>query len=147
LKIRRADPADVPALAIIAERSYRAAFRAILEDDVLAARDAAFFAQRFEAVWGRMWVALSDREVVGFCLMTDGHIDMLFVDPDSAGQGAGAGLLRQAEAMGARSLECFRDNHPARRFYEKHGWTIDREYRREFLGRERSFIRLIKEPA
>jgi putative acetyltransferase len=131
-------------MAAVAERSYRAAFRSILEEDVLATRTASFFAARFEGGFERMWVALSERDIVGFCMMTDGHIDMLFVDPDSTGRGAGAVLLREAERMGAQSLECFRDNHPARCFYEKHGWTLEREYEREFLGRERGFVRLVK---
>jgi putative acetyltransferase len=72
--------------------------------------------------------------------MTDGHIDMLFMDPDAGGRGGGALLLQRAETLGAKSLECFRDNHGARRFYERHGWRVEREYEREFAGRSRSFV-------
>jgi putative acetyltransferase len=46
---------------------------------------------------------------------------------------------------GAKSLECFRDNHGARRFYERHGWRVTREYEREFAGRNRSFVFYEKE--
>ncbi|MCB5174284.1 hypothetical protein LGR44_03755 [Microvirga sp. SM9] len=49
-------------------------------------------------------------------------------------------LLQRAECLGAKSLECFRDNHGARRFYERHGWRLAREYERAFAGRERSFV-------
>ncbi|UVF20206.1 GNAT family N-acetyltransferase [Microvirga terrae] len=137
--VRPAGPADIPALAALAERSYRAAFADILEEEVLAGRDVAFFAERFSASWERMLVALSGEMPVGFLLMTDGHIDMLFMDPGAGGRGGGALLLREAEVQGAKSLECFRDNHSAQRFYERHGWQVTRAYDREFAGRSRSF--------
>jgi len=144
VRARSARAEDIPALAAIAERSYRAAFKAILEEDVLAGRKAAFFATRFATSWRRMLVALEGDRPVGFLLMTDGHIDMLFMDPEADGMGGGALLLRKAEALGARSLECFRDNHGARRFYERHGWRLAREYERDFAGRARSFVLYVK---
>jgi putative acetyltransferase len=140
LIVRAAQPEDIPVLAAIAERSYRVAFSGILGEDILAGRNAASFAARFATSWERMLIALAGDRPIGFLLMTDGHIDMLFVDPGASRKGGGALLLKQAEAMGARSLECFRDNHGARRFYEHHGWQVEREYEREFAGRIRSFI-------
>nr|WP_281351927.1 GNAT family N-acetyltransferase [Microvirga makkahensis] len=106
----------------------------------MAGRDAAYFAERFTGSWKRMLVAAQQDEVLGFLLMTEGHIDMLFMDPDGSGQGGGAQLLEEAEARGAKSLECFRDNHGARRFYERRGWRVTRTYEREFAGRNRSFV-------
>ncbi|MGO4572150.1 GNAT family N-acetyltransferase [Microvirga sp. 2TAF3] len=142
--VRRAGAEDIPALAAIAEASYRAAFKDILEENVLASRDAAFFAERFKTSWERMLIALSNGKPIGFLLMTDGHIDMLFMDPAASGRGGGALLLRQAEEQRARSLECFRDNHGARRFYERHGWRIEREYERDFAGKVRNFVFYVK---
>ena len=142
--VKGAAHADVAEAAEVAARSYRQAFRSILSEEILAARDAAFFADRFEASLDRLRVAHRNGRVVGFCLVTDGHIDMLFVDPESIGTGAGRALLRDAERGGATSLECFRDNHPARRFYEKQGWTIEREYERDFLGERRMFVLFVK---
>jgi putative acetyltransferase len=140
VRVRAARPEDVPALAAIAERSYRSAFEGILEPEVLAGRDAAFFAARFASSWEHMLVAVMHEEPIGFLLMTDGNIDMLFMDPRASGQGGGALLLKEAEVLGAKSLECFRDNHGARRFYERHGWQVAKEYEREFAGGERSFV-------
>ena len=138
--VRSARAEDVPALAGIAERSYRAAFAHILEQQVLASRSEAAFAERFATCWQRMLIAVAGEKPVGFLLMTDRHIDMLFMDPGAGGKGGGTLLLGKAEALGARSLECFRDNHEARRFYERHGWRVTREYEREFAGRRRSFV-------
>jgi putative acetyltransferase len=142
--VRPAGADDVPALAAVAERSYRAAFADILELDVLQSRDAAYFAERFASSWEKMLVACSGEALAGFLLMSDGHIDMLFMDPTAGGTGGGTCLLKEAERRGAKSLECFRDNHAARRFYERHGWRIEREYDREFAGKNRSFVRYVK---
>lgn len=138
--VRPAQPDDVPALAVIAQASYHLAFASILEEEVLEDRDIAYFMGRFAHAWERMLVACSDDGPAGFLLMTDGHIDMLFMDPDATGRGGGALLLQEAEKRGARSLECFCDNHGARRFYERHGWHVVQEYDREFAGRSRSFV-------
>jgi putative acetyltransferase len=140
VKVRTATPDDVPSLAAIAQQSYSAAFADILEDDVLKGRDLAYFMVRFADAWPRMLVSTAQNRLTGFLLMTDGHIDMLFMDPAASGQGGGAQLLREAEVKGARTLECFRDNHGARRFYERHGWRIAREYERDFAGKNRGFV-------
>jgi len=138
--VRQARIEDIPSLARVAARSYRTGFATILEPDALAGRDAAYFAERFAGAWERMLVAVQRDDALGFLLMTDGHIDMLFMDPGSCGEGGGAQLLKAAEDRGAKSLECFRDNHGARRFYERHGWRVTRAYEREFAGMKRSFV-------
>lgn len=140
MRVRRASPADVPVLARIAARSYRAGFATILEEEVLGMRDAAFFAERFIDDWERMAVAAEGEWLLGFSLVTEGHVDMLFVDPAHVRAGVGAALLAEAERNGASSLECFRDNAAARTFYERHGWRGAEEYVRPFLGRDRAFV-------
>lgn len=145
--VRAAAAADVPALAIVAERSYRHAFRSILEPAVLAARDAGFFAARFATAWPTLRVADAGGRVIGFAQVTDRHIDMLFVDPLWIGTGAGRRLLAWVEAEGARSLECFRDNQTARDFYERHGWRLTAAYERDFAGAPRAFVRYERAPA
>jgi putative acetyltransferase len=144
LIVRPAEAADVPALAGIAQSSYSLAFADFLEIEVIDDHDTAFFMARFAHAWQRMLVALSDGTPAGFLLMTEQHIDMLFMDPVASGRGGGALLLQEAERRGARSLECFRDNHAARRFYERHGWQVEREYDREFAGKSRSFVFYVK---
>ncbi|KLK94200.1 hypothetical protein AA309_04330 [Microvirga vignae] len=138
--VRPARAEDILALAEVAARSYSVSFGTILEPEVLATRNAAFFAERFRSSCECMLIAEQNGKIAGFLLMTDGHIDMLFMDPAVSGQGGGARLLEAAEKRGAKSLECFRDNHGARRFYERHGWRVTRRYEREFAGRNRSFV-------
>jgi putative acetyltransferase len=138
--IRKAAPADIPALAEVAERSYGAAFRAFLSEAELATRNRAYYVERFGQAWDRIRVAVAHDRIVGFCLMTGQHVDMLFVQPDRTGQGIGKALLRHAVASGAATLECFAENRSARRFYEREGWRVVREYTRASVGQERTFL-------
>ena len=124
----------------MAAASYRTGFAHILPPDVLAARTPETFAPRFGAELAKLCVAERDGTVVGFSMMTDGHIDMMFVDPATHRTGAGRALLADCEARGARTLECFRDNTAARAFYEAHGWRLAREYARVFAGAEYRFV-------
>jgi putative acetyltransferase len=138
--VRAAAAADIPAMVKIAQASYRAAFADILEPAALAARDAAFFAALFRDSLPSFQVAVRDGAIVAFSKVTDRHLDMLFVAPGDQGSGAGSALLTAVEEDGTRTLECFRDNHAARRFYERRGWRLTRAYERDFIGRPRAFV-------
>jgi glucosamine--fructose-6-phosphate aminotransferase (isomerizing) len=147
MNLRRAMPADVPALADVAAAAYAQAFAGILEPEALASRDAPFFQAHFSERVERLFLAEESGRVIGYTLVTDGHLDQMFIAPQAQGKGAGAALLEQAEAAGARSLECFRDNQRARAFYESRGWRLARAYEREFIGRHRAFVFYEKAPA
>ena len=137
--VRPAMAGDVADTATVAAASYAGAFATILEPETLARYDAAFFAGRFAAALDRLHVA--ERGAIrGFSLVTGRHLDMLFVAPDVQGSGAGRALLDAAVARGTCTLECFRDNLPARRFYERQGWRLARAYQRDFAGRARDFV-------
>lgn len=140
MRLRRAAHDDIPALARIAAASYRKAFATILEPRALMSRDARFFARRFRRVRRRLWLASDRGRAIAFSLVTRKHLDMLFVDPRCAGRGAGRRLLADCTRRGVRTLECFRDNHAARRFYERGGWRLVRGYTRVFAGKPRDFV-------
>jgi putative acetyltransferase len=74
-----------------------------------------------------MRVAEAGEPISAFSRLTGAHLDMLFTDRRFQGQGHGAALLADAEACGARTLEAFAANLPARRFYEARGWRKTRE--------------------
>ncbi len=146
--LRAAAPADIDAAAGVASRSYRAGFGGILDAGVLDGRTPAFFAERFRAAPHLLVLAERGGAVLGFSLMTNRHVDMLFVDPPAQRGGVGRALLEEAEARGACSLECFRANFAARRFYEARGWALAQAYSRAFAGAEHEFVRYEKpEPA
>lgn len=138
--VRAATMEDVPPAAEVASTSYRAAFAPILDAHELARRTPESFVPRFEASLARLRVATVAGRVVGFSLVTGTHLDMLFIDPAAQGSGAGRALLEEAVARGVCSLECFRENAPARRFYERAGWVVTRGYARMFAGQVHAFV-------
>jgi putative acetyltransferase len=144
LILRPASPADFPALATIATAAYQVGFADILPAAVLARFDFAHFAVRFALESSAPMMAEASGTAQGFHLTQDGHIKMLFVDPDRRRQGIGRALLADAELRGATSLESFRDNHAARRFYERQGWRLERGYSRAFDGIECAFVAYAK---
>jgi putative acetyltransferase len=141
VKIRPATPADVPELARIAAASYRATFLTILGEAGLALRDAAFFEHRFPDEIPCLHIGEDGAgRMLGFHQVKNCLLIMLFLEPALTGRNLGAQLLADAESKGANRLECFSENHGARRFYERHGWHATDPYTREFAGAERDFI-------
>ncbi|KFC75543.1 hypothetical protein FG93_00564 [Bosea sp. LC85] len=140
--IRKAEPADIAPAAAIPAQAYQTDFRPIIGDGA-SAYDVAHFETRFERDLEHLTV-LDDGGVKGVLLLLDGHIAMLFVA--ETGHRHGAALLAHAEVHGARSLEVFAANAGARRFYERAGWHIAREYSRNFAGAEHRFLRYEKSP-
>lgn len=79
---------------------------------------------------GSVVVALRELEIVGMMATSiddqaRAWIDHLYLEPASAGQGIGSGLLMHALRALPRPvrLYCFAENFGARRFYERHGFV------------------------
>jgi len=74
-------------------------------------------------------VAVEADVVLGYAAVTRSHLENLFVDPAGQGRGVGTGLLVEVEARLARTfdlvtLRCLHANRDARRFYDRHGYTV-----------------------
>ncbi|MDO8290851.1 MAG: GNAT family N-acetyltransferase [Parvibaculum sp.] len=54
------------------------------------------------------------------------HLDHLYIDPLTQGQGIGTHLLNAVKTLRPRgfALWCFQQNHGAQRFYERHSLTL-----------------------
>jgi GNAT superfamily N-acetyltransferase len=72
------------------------------------------------------WVADLDRRVIGFLSLADGWVEQLYVDPDHTGAGIGSRLIELAKDRSPAGLQLwtFQANEGARRFYERHGFTV-----------------------
>jgi GNAT superfamily N-acetyltransferase len=86
----------------------------------------------FDAAWWRevmatdavAIVAEEDGEVAGLALVEGDLLGQLYVRPDRKGTGLGGQLFDAAVTAGARRLQVYEDNAPARAFYEHRGWTL-----------------------
>jgi GNAT superfamily N-acetyltransferase len=148
--IRLATVADVDAVARVSRVAFGATYPGIVPQPVLdewienAATPwrTAFEQQGPDSPW-RPWVAESDGLIVGYATTSPGkdwwlpppegagEITNLYLDPDVIGTGVGSRLYDHAVAdlreRGFNPLVvwAFRDNHRARRFYERKGLVID----------------------
>ena len=89
-----------------------------------------------------VFVAVRDGEVVGFAELrwgsdetdsfvpqTDAELKALYVHPDAWGEGIGSELLVASlfavpPTFERLTLQTFRENQPARAFYERHGFSL-----------------------
>jgi putative acetyltransferase len=98
--------------------------------------DHAYWLKRLEGL--TIWVAESDRQIVGFCgLGAEGHVDMLYVDYRFQRRGVARLLYQQVEVearrTGARRL--FTEaSITARQFFERMGFKILREQTVQLRG-------------
>jgi putative acetyltransferase len=86
-----------------------------------------FFRERIFATC-QVWGYFDDHELVGIIAFREGWIEQLYVLPSSQGRGIGTALLAIAQnRFPFLSLWTFQRNTDARRFYERHGFTLAEE--------------------
>jgi GNAT superfamily N-acetyltransferase len=137
--IRRATPADVPAIAAVQARTWRHAFADIVDPERMPTveEQAPWWVAHLDA-GGEVHVWDQDGRVVAFATVgpgrddaTAGELYAIHVDPPAQGAGVGSALLAAAERSlrdaGHREaiLWTFEANGLARAFYERHGWKAD----------------------
>jgi ribosomal protein S18 acetylase RimI-like enzyme len=73
-----------------------------------------------------VWVAEEGGRVLGFSGLGDDVVRHLWVHPEAQNRGVGAALLARAKERrpGGLQLWVFQKNVGARRFYERHGFTL-----------------------
>ena len=146
LFVRRAVPEDAAALAAVEVASSRAAYRDLMPAAFLAGLSIEEKAQNWRQDFARhtpsgrerVTVAVGEAGIVGFVSVGPvpeeaeaGIVYLLYVMPEHWGGGVGKALMNTAMAdfrdmgMSEAVLWVFRDNHRARRFYEKFGWQAD----------------------
>jgi GNAT superfamily N-acetyltransferase len=141
--VRLARPGDARRLAEIHVETWRATYPGVVPQEVLDGLSV----ERREQQWERWipdpastaFVAEIDGEVVGFVNVGPsfstaglGELYAIYVVPAAQGTGAGSALMEAAvDALGERFEEAIlwvaTENPRARRFYERHGWTVDGE--------------------
>ncbi len=123
IALRRARPADAAAAAEVWLRSRHAAVPLVpapvhTDEEVR---------HHFEVVvvpTRETWLAVGDGAVVAVMVLDGDEVDQLYVDPEWQRRGVGSALLQLAKTRpGGLALWTFQSNHPARRFYERHGFV------------------------
>jgi ribosomal protein S18 acetylase RimI-like enzyme len=141
--IRPARVEDAEALAGVQTRAWHAAYGGYVDAariDAAADGRADRWREALAGEHGTFVSVGADAALVGFVSVGasrdpdarpgDGELCAIYVEPDLLGTGAGSELLRYGEAELARTyagatLWTFERNTRARRFYERHGWSLD----------------------
>jgi ribosomal protein S18 acetylase RimI-like enzyme len=121
--LRRAKPADAPAIAVLLRTTFRVSLPFL--PDLHTAEDDLWFVRERMLVQNEVWLAEEAGEVVGFIGFREGWIDHLYVHPDWQGRGIGPQLLAKPLSLRqARRLWTFQKNTRARAFYEARGFKL-----------------------
>jgi GNAT superfamily N-acetyltransferase len=129
---RAARSDDSAAMAKIVVDAYRSVFTPLLPTVELSVFDVDHFTARFSRQWPNMRVVELEDTIIAFAMITQGHLDMFFVDENRRSMGVGQMFLADAVAQGACTLETFAANIGARRFYEREGWQLGATSARPF---------------
>jgi ribosomal protein S18 acetylase RimI-like enzyme len=132
--IRPAVGADIDAVADIFQRA-RASAMPWLPIVHTHEEDLAFFGTLVEA--GEVTIAVDGGSALGFIAVEDDWVNHLYVDPDFHGRGVGTALLSRAQQADRLQLWAFAENHGARDFYRRRGFT-EVEWTDGFRNEERT---------
>jgi GNAT superfamily N-acetyltransferase len=156
--VRRAEPADAAAIAVVHVRSWQGAYRGLLPQEYLDGLDPADRTERWRRTLERNgWpaagtlVAVSAGQVGGFAHVGPsrdsdadgsrvGEINAIYVLPEVWGAGLGRSLmtttLSELAAGGyeTAALWVLESNARDRRFYARAGWTADGSAKQEDIA-------------
>ncbi|MES3675756.1 acetyltransferase [Halomonas elongata] len=114
---------DRQRLIEIWEASVRATHDFLAEEDLQELKPL-ILEQYFDAVDLRC-ARSGDGEILGFCGVHDGNIEMLFISPDARGKGVGAMLAAYAiKEQGATKVDVNEQNEQALGFYQHIGFSV-----------------------
>lgn len=122
MRIRLSTPFDTAVLADIWRASVRATHDFLLEADF---REIDTLVSEHYLPATRVWMALDEAgRACGFLGLSGAHVDALFIDPASRGQGTGRRLLAHAESIAGRlTVDVNEQNLQALGFYRHMGFT------------------------
>ncbi|MBE0459784.1 MULTISPECIES: acetyltransferase [Pseudoalteromonas] len=123
MNIETVEKTDHLQLLAIWEASVRATHDFLAEDDLNELKPL-ILEQYFDAV-DLTCAKNGNGEILGFCGVHDGNIEMLFISPDVRGKGIGALLAAHAiKDQGATKVDVNEQNEQALGFYQHIGFTV-----------------------
>lgn len=126
--LRKAAPGDVDAVTRIWHTGWCDGHIGHVPPELVPHRTEPQFRPRAQARLDTMWVAESDRGIVGFVTVKGDELEHLYVDRSARGTGVAAMLIHRGEAEIVRNgfsrawLAVVAGNLRARAFYARLGW-------------------------
>jgi ribosomal protein S18 acetylase RimI-like enzyme len=123
VKIRPVEPGDTEAVADV----FLAALAGMTYlPDLYTEDETRAFIRDVMLPHNEVWVAEEDGRVIGFAGLGDNLLRHLWVEPPAQNRGVGKALLDRAKERRPDGFQLwvFQKNTGARRFYERHGFTL-----------------------
>jgi len=126
--LRPAQHADLTDVAVVWRAAWHDGHRGHVPEELLPARDAAYFTRRSRDLVDHITVAVDGEDLLGVLIVHDDELMQLMVGAAARGRGVGGLLLDEAERQVAAAghdeiwLAVVPGNLTARRFYEARGW-------------------------
>ena len=125
--LRRAERADVDAIAAVWYAGWRESHLGHVPDTLLAHRRPDQFRARVPELLDTTTVATVDGQIAGFIVTNRDEIEQLYVASDHRGSSIATALLEHGEQVISAEhelafLAVVDANSRARRFYERNGW-------------------------
>lgn len=139
-EIVRCSARDYPQLTAIWERSVRASHD-FLSEKMIAEIKAALEPDYFPNV--ALYAASFNGRTVGFVGLSNGKIEMLFVDADCRGRGFGSVLVDFAKRKGAVAVDVNEQNCAAYQFYSARGFKVIARDDTDDAGRPYPILHLV----
>ncbi|MGJ8583069.1 MAG: GNAT family N-acetyltransferase [Marinosulfonomonas sp.] len=133
IEIRPATQDDTDAILKLWHQGWHDAHAVLVPASILRFRTPEYFTLWFEQAENPFWVAAHD-QVLGFVTTQGAELEKLYVAPQARGSGVATALLRHGEQMISQTgvaeakLFCTAGNTRAERFYQRHGWAIERSF-------------------
>lgn len=131
IRLRPATRQDLPTIVELWSAAWRDGHVGHVPDELLAARDTAYFAAQARRRVGTTWVAIDGADrTAGVVIIADDELFQLAVADHARRTGVGAALLATAESVihadhATAWLAVAPGNTRARKFYERRGWLDD----------------------
>lgn len=139
MKIVRCNEEDYETLAGIWERSVMITHGFLKEKDFNAIKSA-LIPNYFPNV--DLFAIVDNGTYAGFIGLSEGTIEMLFIDSDRRGQGYGSALIKFAKRRGATKVDVNEQNPSALNFYKAMGFRVIAKNETDEAGRPYPILHL-----
>ncbi|MEM7545067.1 MAG: GNAT family N-acetyltransferase [Pseudomonadota bacterium] len=130
VSLTQPDQSHVGALAALWHRGWHDGHAAVVPAALARLRTKENFAERLSAMLPSIRIAVSGKDILGFCAIKDDELYQLFVSAAARGTGVAQRLLTDGEMRIAAAgheiahLDCAIGNERAAQFYRKNGWIL-----------------------
>lgn len=143
--VREGKPGDIPALVDVWERSIKASFTFMPEEEF--AKDKPRVKEELETL--PFWVAEVDGKPAGFICMEGYYVAEIFTDPECKGKGLGTVLIAAAQKArpgGQLVVHCKEQNESGLAFYLAKGFKQIDRWEKDKHGKPYPTLHLVLDP-